>query len=89
MSHIVKRRGHKETFDSRKIYGSTYAACRNAHLSEIQSEKIAEAASKSIEKWIEKRSEVSSDEIFQQTIKVLKELEPDAAFLYETHRDIS
>ena len=87
--HIVKRRGHKEPFDPRKIYGSTYAACRNTHLSETQSEKIAETVSARIEKWVADKKELSSDQIFRQIIVVLKELHPDAAFLYETHRDIS
>lgn len=89
MAHIVKRRGHKEPFDSRKVYGSTYAACRNAHLSEIQSEKIAETVSGNLEKWIANKKEVSSQDIFEQTILILRELHPDAGFLFETHRDVS
>lgn len=89
MPHIVKRKGHREPFDSRKVYASSYAACRNAHLSEIQSEKIAEAVSMSLEKWMADKSEITSQEIFDQTKKVLAELHPDAAFLYETHRDVS
>ncbi|MDP3993607.1 MAG: ATP cone domain-containing protein [bacterium] len=89
MSHIVKRKGHTEPFDSRKIYGSAYSSCRNVHLSEIQSEKIAEAVELRMKKWIEKQEQVSSEDIFQEVIKILKELEPDAAFMYETHRDIA
>ncbi len=89
MPHIVKRRGHKEPYDPRKVYASAYAACRNAHLSEIQSEKIAEAVSKTIEKWMAAQSLVTSEKIFQEVEKNLQHLEPDAAFLYKTHRDIS
>jgi len=89
LTHIVKRKGHKEPFDSRKIYASAYASCRNVHLSEIQSEKIAEAVELRMRKWIEQKQEVNSEDIFQEVIKILKELEPDAAFMYETHRDIS
>ena len=40
-------------------------------------------------KWIEQKQEVNSEDIFQEVIKILKELEPDAAFMYETHRDVS
>ena len=87
--HIVKRRGLLEEFDPRKVYASAYAACRNAHLSEMLSENIAETVQKRLEAWVEKKDEMSSDEIFQQIIVVLKELHPDAAFLFETHRDIS
>ncbi len=88
MTHIVKRRGHKEKFDPRKVYATSYAACRNAHLSEIQSEQIAEAVTTALEKWIADKNEVTSDAIFHEIVEILRHLEPDAAFLYETHRDI-
>ncbi|MBI4050745.1 MAG: hypothetical protein HY396_02100 [Candidatus Doudnabacteria bacterium] len=88
MAHIVKRKGHKEKFDARKVYASVYAACRNAHLSEIQSEKIADSVTKTVEKWIADKAEVSSQQIFEEITKILRHLEPDTAFLYETHRDI-
>ena len=89
MTHIVKRKGHKEIFDSRKIYASVFAACRNGHLHEIQSEKIAETVSKTIENWIKQKTVVTSEEIFQKTAGVLRELHEDAAFLYATHRDLA
>jgi len=41
MIHIVKRRGHKEEYDERKVYASAYAACLNVHLGEIEAEEIA------------------------------------------------
>ena len=89
MTHIVKRKGHKEAFDPRKVYAAAYAACRNAHLSEMLAENIAETVQKRLEEWVDEKTEVGSDEIFRETISVLKELHPDAAFLFETHRDIS
>ena len=89
MSHIVKRKGHKEPFDPRKIYAAAFAACRNAHLSEMLSENIAENVQERIEEWAADKAEINSNEIFRETIIVLKELHPDAAFLFETHRDIS
>lgn len=89
MPHIVKRRGRTEPFDSRKVYASVYSACRNAHLSEVQSEKIAEAMSARLDQWMTDKQQVSSQEIFAKTFEVLQELHQDAAFLYKTHRDIS
>lgn len=89
MVHIVKRRGHKEPFDSHKVYGSVYAACRNAHLSEMQSEKIAGSVAQAIEKWIARKITVTSEEIFLETANVLRALHEDAAFLYATHRDVA
>ena len=87
--HIVKRKGHKELYDERKVYGSCYFACRNAHLSEIESEKICGNVTAAITKWAMKRKMVTSDEIFKNLVFELNKHNEDAAFLYETHRDIS
>lgn len=89
MAHIIKRRGHNQAFDSRKVYGSVYFSCRNAHLTEIQSEKIADQVSKAIEQWVSKKKQISSQEIFEKIASILRSLDEDAAFLYATHRDIS
>lgn len=89
MTHIVKRKGHTEPFDPRKVYASVYAACRNAHLSEAQAEKIAAAVQDALEKWISPKTQVGSREIFEKVTKVLKKLHQDAGFLYQSHRDIS
>lgn len=86
---IVKRKGHTELYDERKVYGSCYFSCRNAHLSEHESEEICRKVSVVVTKWIKKQKIVSSNEIFKKLIEELKKHNEDAAFLYETHRDIS
>ena len=86
---IVKRKGHTELYDERKVYGSCFFACRNAHLSEKEAEEICRKASASITKWIKKQKVVSSRDIFRKLIEELKKHNEDAAFLYETHRDLS
>ncbi|MBI2541840.1 hypothetical protein HYV80_03975 [Candidatus Woesearchaeota archaeon] len=86
---IVKRKGHSELYDERKVYGSCFFACRNAHLSEKESEEICMQVSAAITKWIKSKKSVSSNEIFRMLIRELKNHNEDAAFLYETHRDIS
>jgi len=86
---IVKRRGHTELYDERKVYGSCFFACRNAHLSEQESEQICNKVAAEITKWIKKKKLVSSDAIFRILIHELKKHNEDAAFLYETHRDVS
>ncbi len=87
--HIVKRRGHTEPYDERKAYGSCYFACRNAHLGEQDAEKISNAVCNKVTKTISKKKFVTSDDIFRMMIQELKKYDEDAAFLYETHRDIS
>ena len=86
---IVKRKGHTELYDERKVYGSCFFACRNAHLSEKEAEEICRKASAAITKWIKKQKIVYSGDIFKKLIEELKKHNEDAAFLYETHRDIS
>jgi transcriptional regulator NrdR family protein len=87
--HIVKRRGHKEIYDEKKVYGSCYFACRSSHMGEQEAEKICSSVTKSINKWVMKRKMVTSDEIFRNLVFALKKHNEDAAFMYETHRDIS
>ena len=87
--NIVKRRGHVEVYDDRKVYGSCYFACRNAHLSEVESEWISSKVCSAVRKYVNKNKVVISDDIFRIVIEELKRYDNDAAFLYETHRDIS
>ena len=86
---IVKRKGHMEVYDERKIYGSCYFACRNAHLSEEEAEAISGIVTAFVTKWIIRRRIVTSSEIFRVLTHELSKHNEDAAFLYETHRDIS
>jgi transcriptional regulator NrdR family protein len=89
MLQIVKRKGYTELYDQRKVYGSCYFACRNAHLSGEESESICDKVSASVTKIIIKKKMISSSDIFRLLIIELKKHNEDAAFLYETHRDIS
>lgn len=87
--HIVKRKGHLEVFDERKVYATCFSACLSSHLSQKHAEKISEMATMEVKKWIKTRKEVSSDQIFKKTVQSLKKLDKDVAFMYETHRDIN
>ncbi len=86
---IVKRKGHVEIYNERKVYGSCYFACRNAHLTEEEAESISNIVTSSVTKWISRRKIVTSSEIFRILTNELAKYNEDAAFLYETHRDIS
>lgn len=89
MTHIVKRKGHKQEFDEKKVYGSIFAACLSAHVEKQESEAIANLVATSVTKWIDEKEEVSSDAIFKKAGEELQGLNKDAAFMYKTHRDIS
>jgi len=89
MKHIVKRKGHKEKYDERKLYGSVFAASLNCHMPKEKAEKIAEKSVAIINKWIENKSEVNSDQLFDKTAEVLKGVDSEVSFMYKTHRDLS
>jgi transcriptional regulator NrdR family protein len=86
---IVKRRGHTEPFESRKLYASVFAACRNAHLAEAEAEKFAGIVADEISAWVAHQETVTSEQIFREAAAALRRLHTDAGFLYETHRDIA
>lgn len=87
--HVVKRKGHRERFDEKKLYGSVYAACYVCNMEEKECEKVADSVTKSVKKWIKNRSQVDSRQIFRQAVAALRKRHRDAAFMYETHRDVS
>ncbi|MEK6822955.1 MAG: ATP cone domain-containing protein [Nanoarchaeota archaeon] len=88
MRHIVKRAGHKEHFDERKVYASCYAACLSAHIKHRQAEEICDKVTRDVKKWIMTKEEVTSHRIFRKVASCLRVYDKDAAFMYETHRDI-
>lgn len=89
MTTIVKRKGHKQEFDERKLYVSVYAACLSAHVKHEEAESIANLVCREIKKWLTNKGEVTSDKIFQQAGKELEHLNKETSFMYLTHRDIS
>ena len=82
---IVKRKGHKERFEEKKVYGSVYAACASADYSERQCEKIAQELTKYVEKFVVKKKVVKSIDIRKIIENRLKKLNKELAFYYEQH----
>ncbi len=89
MVTLIKRAGHREKFDERKIYASCYAACINCHYEKKKAEKMCEVLAKRIKGWAAKKSSITSSDIFKEVVAILKKLDKDVAFMYETHRDVS
>jgi len=86
---IVKRRGHTEKFDQRKLYASIYSACMAAQMTEKACEEYAKLVTEKVKKDLKKKQSTDSKTIFKLAIKHLRKKSKDAAFLYETHRDVS
>ncbi len=87
--HIVKRRGHREKFNSRKIYRSAYRACASSHMSRKEATEIAKKIETASRKWIKNRNAVTAHQIHKFVAKELRKHSKDASFMYDTHRDIS
>ncbi len=86
--HVIKKKGHMEVFQDKKVFTVVYEACLNAHLSKEKANEIAKKVTNELNKRIKGR-EVKSDFLFKNIIDILKKYDKDAAFLYETHRDVS
>lgn len=85
---IVKRHEHTEEFDERKVYATCYRACKNASLDDKKAEKIGEKVSAEIKEGVGKKKCITSRAIFERLTRTLKKHDKNAAFMYETHRDI-
>ena len=87
-NHLVKRGGHTEPYDERKLYASIYAACRALREAPATSEIIADKVCKDIGQWLDKKHEVTSHDIRTHAAIHFKMYHEDAAYLYLKHRDI-
>ncbi len=88
MKHIVKRAGHTEEYDNRKLYASIYAAALAVREPAGSAELIAQEVVREVEKWLKNRHEVTSNDLRAQAAKHLHVINPDAAFQYKHHRVI-
>ena len=86
---VVKRAGTSEVFDDHKVYASVYEACISAKVPKREAEQVCDKVTKEIKKWLKGREEIDSSAIFRQVSQFLEKLNKDAAFAYETHRNIT
>lgn len=89
MKHIVKRKGHKEPFDEKKLYASVYAACMSLRMEDEEAETIAQMVTDEVKNEVKNAEEVTSEKLQSTAAKSLKKYHPDAAYMYKTHREIS
>ena len=86
---VEKRDGRCEKFDEEKAYNIFCRIGLNAHLNKNEAEKLADMAMSDLNKFLKGKNKIKSAELFRQKIKILKKYNKDAAFLYETHRDVN
>lgn len=88
-SHIVKRGGHTEPYDRRKLYASIYSAALSVHEPVGVAELLAETVLQEFEDWMGKRHEFTSADIRRVSAEALEVHNADAAYIYRHHRNIS
>lgn len=86
MKHIVKRAGHSEIYDSKKLYDSIYASCLAIREPADSSKVIAKKITTDVEKWLESKQEVTVHDIRAYAGKKLLEINHHAGYLYLHHR---
>lgn len=88
--HLIKRHGHTEEFDERKVYASIYAASLNCHMEDVEAEDVAEDITERIKKWIEPKELCRSHDIREQVIELLSATgNKDVGLMYKHHLDLS
>jgi transcriptional regulator NrdR family protein len=88
MQHIVKRAGHSEPYDERKLYASIFSACQSVREPEGSAELIADKVVKDVNEWIGKKHEITSNDIRHVASRHLQAYHPNAAYMYAHHRII-
>ena len=84
--HIVKRKGHTEPYDDRKVYASVFAACQSVREPAGSAELVADKVMKDVNDWIAKKHEVTANDIRREASKHLNAYNPDASYMLLHHR---
>jgi len=86
MKHIVKRKGHSEVYDVRKLYASVYSMCLATQATDEEAEHTADKIVDYVNMWLKKKHEVTAHDIQLVTSRYLTNLNADAGYLYSKHR---
>lgn len=86
---LIKRKGHQEDYDEKKVYASCFFSCKSVNIKEKNCEDIAKTVTKEVTKWVKKQKGVTSDMIFERIKIELEKHDKDAAYMYATHRDVN
>ncbi len=86
---IVKKDGRKEAFSKKKLFSSIYESFLNAHHNKKNADNFAKKVSNEALRHLKNKKIINSSYVFKIIATLLEKYDKDAAFLYETHRDIN
>ena len=92
MIAIIKRKGHREAYDERKVYASCYAAALNCHYKEEKAEALAKKVTTAVTRAVKYHTHhkhtklITSHDIRNVVIKHIPD--PEVTFMYIHHLDI-
>lgn len=86
---VVKRTGTDQPFDERKLYASLIVSLRVSGHSEKESEVIADDITKTLSRWLGKKTHVTSHDIRLHAAHHLDEYSKLAGYIYKHHRVMS
>ncbi len=90
MTHIVKRGAkHTEAYDERKLYASVYAACLSVRTPAGEAELTAGRVCKDVTPWLGTKVEITSADIRRKAMIPLTIYNPDAAYMYQQHPNLT
>jgi hypothetical protein len=89
-SYIVKSGGlhQSELFDPLKLHGSLMAACLAVRSLEGEAHMTAQRIVEKVIDWLDNKTEVTSDDVRRVAASNLQTYQPEAAYIYETYKDI-
>ncbi len=88
-SHLVKRGGHSEEYDERKLYASIFSSCIAVREPAATAELVANKVCQEINAWLHDKHEVTSADIRHMASASLHNYNQDAAWIYRHHRNVN
>jgi len=88
MKHVVKRAGHTEEYDERKLYAAAFSACLSVHVPRATAELVAEKVTADVNNWIEAKQEVTSGDLRRKLSEFLEFYDEDAAHIFRHQRNL-
>lgn len=89
MTIAIKKQGHAEKFDEKKLYESVYKTALNCHLEEEESRDIAQKITDTIAGWINEKTHITTNELRFQVINLLELEDSELSMMYENHYNIN